>query len=441
MTAAAEPEPDGAGPGRFRACLFGTGGAPANLGVAALRAAALDLLLTRLPDARITVFDDGWGQRPGQAHVAGRPRPVRLVGARRSRRVHRPESYLNMRVSAAFGGLGNAGLAAIDAADAVFDLSGGDSFTDGYGERRFRMVAWPKRLALLRGRPLVLLPQTYGPFRSPRLRQTAAGLVRGAAMAWARDPDSYAALGELLGPDLDPARHRSGVDLAFALRPHEPAAPARDAVAAWLAAARGPVIGLNVSGLLTRAESMVRFRLRSDCLRVARLLAAEVLAEPDTRVLLVPHVRAPGKPDDDTVVTERLHEQLARRYGDRVALAPAGLDPHQTKWLIGRTDWFCGMRMHAAIAALSCGVPAAVLAYSDKAAGVFAVAGQRRWVADARRCGDEELVAHLRAAWRGRAATAADLAGRLPAVRSRVDDQLDAILALVGPQRPVPIGG
>ncbi|GAB3962623.1 coenzyme F420 hydrogenase/dehydrogenase beta subunit N-terminal domain-containing protein [Plantactinospora veratri] len=278
------------------ACLFGVPGAHLNLGVGALRAATVGGLLAREPDADVTVFDDGWGQRMGHAFVAGRPVPISLAGARHSRRYHRPESYLNMRISAALGGLGNAGLARIDAADVVLDVSGGDSFSDIYGEHRFRTVAWPKRLALLRRRPLVLLPQTYGPFRSARLRAEAAALVRGARTAWARDPESYAALADLLGPDLDPLRHREGVDVAFALEPRVPDEPAYQRLAGWFEADPGPVAGINVSGLMSRPEGRVQFGLAGDTSRVANRLCERLLEQPDTRVIIVPHVLTPAGP-------------------------------------------------------------------------------------------------------------------------------------------------
>ena len=420
----------------FSACLFGVPGAQFNLGVGALRAATVGALLSREPAARITVFDDGWGQRAGRAYVAGRPVAIALAGARHSRRFHRPESYLNMRVSAALGGLGNAGLARIDGADVVLDVSGGDSFSDIYGEHRFRTVAWPKRLAVLRRRPLVLLPQTYGPFRSARVRAEAAALVRRAVMVWARDPDSYQALRELLGPDLDPGRHREGVDVAFALEPRVPDEPVRERIEEWLAAAPGPVAGLNVSGLMTRAEGIVRFGLRGDGGQVARRLAERLLDEPDTRLLIVPHVRGRTSADDDVAASERLYAHLAARYGgDRVALSPAGLDPHQTKWIISRTTWFCGMRMHATIAALSSGVPVAILAYSLKARGVFASVGQQRHVADARTLGDDDLLSTLWRSWTTRAEAAAELAVRTPVAIARAGTQMDEIVALARAER------
>lgn len=412
------------------ACLFGVPGANLNLGVGALRAATLAGLLAREPGAEVTVFDDGWGQRRGHTFVAGRPVPIGLAGARHSRRYHRPESYLNMRISAALGGLGNAGLARIDAADVVLDVSGGDSFSDIYGEHRFRTVAWPKRLSLLRRRPLVLLPQTYGPFRGARLRAEAAVLTRGATMAWARDPDSFAALADLLGPDLDPSRHRQGVDVAFGLEPRRPDEPAAEFLDGWFEAAPGPVAGINVSGLITRPEGRSQFGLAGDGHRVAEQLCVRLLDQSDHRLIIVPHVLTPDGTDDDRVASERLYATLAARYGDRVALSPAGLDPHQTKWVIARTSWFCGMRMHATIAALSSAVPAAIVAYSDKARGVFASVGQQRHVADARRLGDEALLDALWRSWTEREQAATELAVRTPAAVARAAAQMDEIVAV-----------
>ncbi|MFI6761404.1 polysaccharide pyruvyl transferase family protein [Micromonospora sp. NPDC050417] len=417
------------------ACLFGVPGSHLNLGVGALRAATLGGLLAREPQADITVFDDGWGQRSGHAFVGGRPVSISLAGARHSRRYHRPESYLNMRVSAALGGFGNSGVARIDRADVVLDVSGGDSFSDIYGEHRFRTVAWPKRLTLLRRRPLVLLPQTYGPFRSDRIRAEAAALTRGAAMAWARDPESYAALGELLGADLDPARHREGVDVAFALEQRPPDQPARETLERWFAAASGPVVGINVSGLMARAEGRAQFGLAADSAEVARRICERLLDEVDTRVIIVPHVRTPQGTDDDTAASDRLHAALVGRYGDRVTVSPPGLDPHQTKWVIARTDWFCGMRMHATIAALSTGVPVANIAYSLKARGVFASVGQERHVADARKLADDDLLDALWRSWTSRADTAVELAERIPVAIARAGEQMDEIVAVARAER------
>ena len=53
-----------------------------------------------------------------------------------------------MALASRLGGLGNRGARAIAAAPAVLDASGGDSFTDLYGQRRPDAIAMPKELAI-----------------------------------------------------------------------------------------------------------------------------------------------------------------------------------------------------------------------------------------------------------------------------------------------------
>lgn len=410
--------------------LFGVPGSQYNLGVGALRAATVGSVLAAEPDARVTVFDDGWGVRAGDAYVGGRPVPIELCGARHSRRFHRPESYQNMRISATFGGLRNPALVRIDRADAVLDVSGGDSFSDVYGPYRFRTVAWPKRLAVLRKRPLVLLPQTYGPFRDAKIRAEAAELVRRSSMAWARDPDSFAALRELAGADFDPARHREGVDVAFALETRPPGEPGLAEFEAWMARESGPVVGINVSGLLLRHEAGAEFGLQGDLWGVVVGLCRRLLDEADVRIVLVPHVVVGFGPDDDVPATARLRSELSAQYGDRVTVAPSGLDAHQAKWVIARTDWFVGMRMHATIAALSTGVPSANIAYSMKARGVFATVGQEKHVADARTLGSDELLETVWQSWLSREQARLELAARTPEAIRQARAQMGEIISV-----------
>lgn len=422
-----------------RCCLFGAAGLR-NLGVAALRTATVGALAVAAPEVEITVFDDGWGVRDGEVPVGPAMVPVTLCGARRSRRWHRRESYANMRISAALGGLGNPGVARIDRADVVLDVSAGDSFSDLYGATRFRTVVWPKRLALLRRRPLVLLPQTYGPFREAGARKEAAELVRRSAMAWARDPDSFAAMRDLLGADFAPQRHREGVDLAFALPPRPPAPEMAEPLLAWLRAHPGPVVGINVSGLVAAAGATAQFAMRSHPYQVVQQLCERLLAEPDVRILLVPHVRPGYGGDDDESVTARLHATLAAAHRERVAVAPPDLDPGQAKWVISGTDWFVGMRMHATIAALSTGVPVANIAYSPKARGVFATVGQERHVADTRKLTNEELLSALWSSWSDRSRAAAELSHAAPAAAQRAQEQVREIVDLARERRHQPAG-
>ena len=100
----------------------------------------------------------------------------------------------------------------------------------------------------------------------------------------------------------------------------------------------------------------------------------------------------------------------------------------EAKWIIGHCDWFCATRMHAAIAALSSGVPSAAVAYSRKAVGVFETCGQEEYVIDARRADATDIVNHLWWAYQKRDVSRERLAKALPDIRRRAQEPLDEIV-------------
>ncbi len=213
-----------------------------------------------------------------------------------------------MRLSAALGGLGNPGLARIDAADAVFDVSGGDSFADIYGVERFRTVAWPKRLAVLRRRPLVLLPQTYGPFRSPRLRASGRD-DPGAAMAWARDDNSYQAIWSC---SATPSTRR-GTALGSTWRSRwNPGDPAGTSATSSRGGSPPRRAGRRYQRQRAADAPRRRRRLRAaaDEGAVMLRLRRRLIAQSDARLLIVPHVLAPGPVDDDVAAARRLADDV-----------------------------------------------------------------------------------------------------------------------------------
>ena len=104
------------------------------------------------------------------------------------------------------------------------------------------------------------------------------------------------------------------------------------------------------------------------------------------------------------------------------------LDACELKWLIAQTDWFCGTRMHATIAALSSGVPTAALAYSLKTRGVFATCAMASAVVDLREQAGPDVLERLLQLWRRREAASGGLERHLPRVRELASRQLDEIV-------------
>jgi polysaccharide pyruvyl transferase WcaK-like protein len=423
---------------RVKLVLIGAPGDTGNLGVSALQRSALTGVLRRVPDAEITVFDNGTGLRSAQVRIDEHDVSYRCVGARLSRRWYRPESLANVRVSLALRGLANPTAKALLGADVVLDVSGGDSFSDLYGQRRFELVAVPMELALAQGKPLVLLPQTYGPFANASNQQRARSIIRQAALAIARDADSYERLQALTDDEedgrrplgaRDEPRYVSGVDLAFGLESRDP--PPEVIAGLPTGEARAPVIGLNISGLVYNDPlSSERFGFRASYRDVVHQLLDRLLAGSPASVVLVPHVVTPP---DNIESDPRACATVASAfpaYRDRLTVAPTLTDPSEVKGLISRFDWFCGTRMHATIAALSTGVPTASIAYSGKAAGVFDTCDQAEHVADLRGSTTERIVDQVWESWSDRARARSSLATRLPMVLAPADSQLDRIVDL-----------
>lgn len=418
--------------GTPRICLFGAALDTANLGVSALGKSVVHGLRSAAPDCAVTVFDFGGGTGTFPWGANGHAKPIQRCGAYHTRRIYRPESLWNIRVSAHLGGLWNRGARLLRAADAVLDITGGDSFTDLYGPWRFRAVTLCKQIALELGKPLVLLPQTYGPFASSRNRRIAQDIVRRSAMAWARDERSFDVLKELLGDAFDPARHRSGVDVAFSLPAVRPAEDALGAAAEWLGDKSAPLAGLNVSGLLMNRPGTAarQYGFQAHYGEAVISLVRRLLKDSGARILLIPHVvTPPGHYESDIGAYQRVADAVANAAGGRVTVLPALHDPCEVKWAISQLDWFCGTRMHSTIAALSSGVPAAAIAYSPKTLGVFETCGQGAHVADPRQLDTGEVVERLWQSWAAREKARESLQATLPAVLRRAEEQMDAIVA------------
>lgn len=419
--------------GGLRLVLAGAAVGNGNRGVEALARSVVDGVQREAPGAHVSLLDDGWGVRD---ETSGRypAISVELVGVRRSRRWHRPESWAQVRVAQATAPCLNGVARRFRDADAVLDISAGDSFTDLYGPARLLTVTAPKEAALRAGRPLVLLPQTYGPFATAAGRRLAQRFIRSATVAYARDPWSHSQLVRLAGPDVDPSRLRAGVDVAFALEPRRPSA---DVVELVEALRDGPTAGVNVSGLLQHPSDHARFGIAGDYLATMTGLV-QALIDAGAHVVLVPHVHAPGgSGESDIGAIQRVRDGLTASQRGQTTVLPTHLDAAEVKWCISRLDWFMGSRMHATIAALSTTTPAAAYAYSDKTHGVFETCGVSEHVIDARRREGADAVELLMSSWDTRSETKQTLSQHAAATVERAVEQLHDILELARhPGRP-----
>lgn len=414
----------------LKLALLGAAPDTGNLGVSALSFSVIAGIARRLPDAHLTVFDHGLGMREATLVNDATPFTYHRCGLRNSKRLYMPEALRTVQVASALGGLSNPAARTFLEADAVLDITGGDSFTDLYGMRRFRGGLLEKRLALGHSGGLILLPQTFGPYKSAEAQRGARSVLTRATLAIARDAESHERLRQLLGREFDPARHTQGVDVAFALPIERPPEGELDEATKRVLEGPAKAFGFNISGLCLNnpAAAAERFGFRADYPLAVLETLRTILRESDAPLLLVPHVVAqPGHEESDIVACEAIASRLAE-FRDRVVVAPAMSDPRHAKWIISRCAWFCGTRMHATIAGLSSGVPTASIAYSLKTRGVFATCDSADAVADPRTSDTSEVIEIVVNAWRARDMHAMRLKNALPGVLARAESQMSEVV-------------
>ena len=416
-------------------CLFGASPNTGNQGVNALCWSALQGIGAR-SNAALHVFR--YGDAAKRDFVPGSAPTVFFdsEGMAGGRRFWRKNHLWRAQMSARAGLIRNPIVQLVKNSGAVLDVSGGDSFTDMYGAGRFRDIIAPKKLAIKLRRQLILLPQTYGPFASRQNESTAKKLIDGATLAYARDSDSYEMLQKILGKHFDPTRHREGVDLAFGLQAEKPQ-KLESGLERFLSAKDAkPLVGINVSGLLSSqpGAAKTRFGLNCDYQEVLARVVTALLSSSDADILLVPHVHAPaGHYESDLDACWALIGAIPERYQaaakERLNVLTRPHNASQLKWIISQTDWFCGTRMHSTIAAISQGIPSCALAYSLKTQGVFDSCGVGDAVVDLRQLSTEAAAEKVLWTWSQRAQFADILANNTPKVVERSEVQMDEIVA------------
>jgi len=301
-----------------------------------------------------------------------------------------------------FCGRRNSVLKEICELDLVADITGGDSFSDMYGIRRFVFGFLHKWLMVLFNKPLILLPQTYGPFRRPILKMMAKYILKKASIVYSRDSEGVEYLREILGTRFVQDKVRLRPDVAFQLDPKKPGnidvgnlheVQSVDTI----------VVGLNVSGLLHNGGYFANneLKLKVNYPDLVQSVIENLFQKQNVLILLVPHVFPPPghSYESDPEACQRVYDQLSSKYPNRLFTVSGQYNHNEIKYIIGMSDFFIGSRMHSCIAAISQLIPTVGVAYSKKFIGVFRTVGMEQYVADMRKWTKEEIVAQISGAF------------------------------------------
>ncbi len=296
-------------------------------------------------------------------------------------------------------------------ADMVVDIGGGDSFTDIYGPKRFFTIWATKLHALRMGKPLILSPQTVGPFETHYARRLARWALRRSRLVVSRDAPTTAFLSDLGVRE----NMLEATDVAMRL-PYDPPAPRADGA---------PIrVGLNVSGLLFNGgyTQSNQFGLAADYPALIRSIIRYFQQQDGVELHLVGHVQSHEIAVEDD---HRVNEALAREFPGTI-VSPFFKSPIDAKTYIAGLDFFMGARMHATIAAFSSRVPVIPMAYSRKFRGVFGTLGYDRSV-DCKSDSADEILARIKDGFENRPTLLAEIDTAL----TRVDERLDRYTDLI----------
>lgn len=380
----------------FRICLFGADLDVGNMGCRALAASLIKLFKVAKPYSEISLLYGHITPSIKSVNImSGKTVKVEVVNYRLSPRARLSEHLFSIILLAVIFRLVpftavrkkimslSPWIKSMAQADLVGEINGGDSFSDIYGLLRLIICVSSSLIAILMKKPLVLLPQTYGPYNSIWARMIARFILRHADSIYSRDLRGIDTVNHLLGNKSNLKTVRFCPDVAFCLEPINlkpitimPTLSDRISV---------KLVGFNVSGLLymggyTR-DNM--FGLRFDYRDFVSELLAKLFETTDLHVLLIPHTFGNAAQNDQDAC-KAVWLSAYQKFGERIHLLNGEYDQNELKAIIGGCDFFIGSRMHACIAALSQGIPSVGIAYSLKFRGVFESLGMGDMVIDAR---------------------------------------------------------
>ncbi|MHC4083585.1 MAG: polysaccharide pyruvyl transferase family protein [Planctomycetota bacterium] len=372
-------------------CLLGASFDTCNMGVSALAESSIKVILNRWPNAEIILLGSGYEPQQYHLFLLNRKVCVRTIPIRFSKNVFLSYHFLWFVVYGLVVKVlpksrfkhtlvnRNPYIRELFEADLVLDITGGDSFSDIYGFRRFFIEFLYKWLVtVLFGRKLILLPQTYGPFRRLLTKRMAKYIMKHASMIYSRDRAGVEYVKNLLGIQKAHGKVRFSPDVAFVLDSRRPS-KINIGLLSDVRTDESVVVGLNISGLLyyggyTRNNM---FGLKEDYRRIICRIVETLMAKKGVLVLLIPHIFPPVEllevdvVENDVFASLDIYKKYSTKYPARIFMACGSYDQGQVKYIIGLCDFFLGSRMHSCIAALSQKIPTVGLAYSKKFVGVF----------------------------------------------------------------------
>lgn len=243
--------------------------------------------------------------------------------------------------------------------DHFYDINEGDSFSDIYGFKRILRHFIDSFLILKFKKKLTFLPQTVGPFKTRIGKVMSTYILRRLDKLYVRDDKFIERLEVLKIP------FTKAIDMAVFMSPK----PVNDITVPE------NTIGLNINGLMYfNSYKSMEGKYDSYKNLIERII--NFFLEKGNSIMLVPHTYNhlnPNREDDLSAIKHLLDEKYKQE--NTIFYLNADYNAQEIKYLISKTIFFMGSRMHSCIGALSRSIPTIGLAYSYKFSGTFSMFG------------------------------------------------------------------
>lgn len=231
---------------------------------------------------------------------------------------------------------------------------GGDGFSDIYGQKIFDSRFIQTNITSAANIPLIVLPQTIGPFQRKENYDFAIQVLKYAKEVYVRDGKF---IDELKRNNIPYIRSK---DLSSFMLPEK-----------WEFEPKSNPIGINVSGL-AYFNKFINLEGQFDCYPNLICSLIDYFRTKQHSVYLIPHsynYERPEENNDDILACREAFNSLKDKTN--VYVIDKNLSAPQIKYAISQMLFFVGTRMHANFAAIYSGIPLFGLAYSYKFAGAF----------------------------------------------------------------------
>ena len=282
--------------------------------------------------------------------------------------------------------------------DGVIDISG-FALGDAWGVKNSQYYQYHNSIFESFGKPVVFLPQAWGPFTNRLIRQQSAAAINLSDFAYARDKRSYQYMSELEGVN----RQKIGLspDIAYQFE------GASEAHAMSVLKKNGLTSTVkNMVGIMPNMQVYIRTEGEGRENKYVKLLidlAKYFLKQKKLSIVLIPHqvlpVQNPEMPDD------RFLCDLIKISLDNVSDVVILKDYYAAeilKAVIGKMDLIIGSRYHGIIAALSQMIPTLVLGWSHKYFELLRDVGLEQYITDYKNLNKDDLLALSENAWLNR---------------------------------------